>query len=126
VFSSKSGSKLPWFHLLPEFELPPMSPSTIGIERGDPDYGEAPCSRCGRDGYFPTLMVDEEIYYDASIFKVNGLPDFMRTYEHFGKTICREGRVKIANPRIIVRERVANFFRSRRVRGLVFDRIHVK
>jgi hypothetical protein len=126
VFSSKSNSKLHWFHVLPEFELPPMSSSTKGIKRGNTVSGDEPCSLCGRDGHFSDPMVEQEIYYDSSIPRIDDLPDFMLTYEHFGKTICREGRIKIANPRIIVKERVVDFFRSRRIPGPVFYRVHVE
>ena len=125
---SRKGAKLPWFQLLSDYELPPMSLSSIGIIRSTSEWGQAPCTRCGRDGYFDTHKISSEIHYDKSRIDIHSLPDILRTYENFGKGKIRTPFEKsvLAHPLIIINPRIFDILRSLKVRGVAFEPVIIE
>jgi hypothetical protein len=89
---------LPWYQMIPLYELPPMAITTIGTVKED---GPRPCPLCRRDGFFfnNTLFT---IRYELDLAHV---PDVSHTYECFGFSAVREPLTEshFAQPMPIVR-----------------------
>jgi hypothetical protein len=119
------GYRLPWRQLFVEQAMPSMIASARGLVRGRAGE-EAPCARCGCDGWFdapsePFLPA----YVGESIVR---MPDFARTAERFGTGhwgVPIHGRRLLASRRLIVRPAVYAFFRARKVRGVRFTPVTV-
>jgi len=126
VVSHKDKSILPWFQLLPEYELPPMSPLTCGIRHGSSD--EAPCSHCHRDGYFISAKIPTEIYYESSKVDIDRLPDIMRSYEHFGNSFIKNpfSKSKFAPSLVVVKPKIFDLFKNNKIKGVNFHPILIK
>jgi len=128
VFSMNKREKLPWFQLLSEYEMPPMSLITKGIIRGKAEFDGAPCSLCGRDSYFHNANMPSEIYYDKSTVNIEELPDVMKTFEYFGKTILKtpiEDSV-LSNQWVLVKPKVLDVMRKMKVRGVKFEPVRIE
>ena len=99
--SCGDSGPLPWFQLIPLYELPPMSPTTVGIEQSDRYRTQSPCPRCRRDGFFFTGGIFA-IRYDLDLADV---PDVSHTFEHFGRSVLREplSESNFAQPMPVVR-----------------------
>jgi hypothetical protein len=120
------GSRvLPWRQLLVDHEMPRMTAASRGLVRGRA-RGEAPCARCGCDGWFDTATDPFIPAYPCSA--LSGMPDFARTAERFGTGHWAEpvnGRRMLAQSRLIARPAVYAFFRARKIRGVRFSPVVV-
>jgi hypothetical protein len=120
-----TGGALPWRQLFVEHEMPGMTATSRGLVRGR-SRGEAPCARCGSDGWFDTRSDPFIPAYASSALA--GMPDFARTAERFGTghwAAPIHGRRMVAQSRLIVRPAVYAFFRARKVRGVRFSPVSV-
>ena len=119
--SYRTLADLPWFQLIAETELPPMSPSSEGILR------ENPCPTCGRDGYFGNLWEPAEIEYLSSQVALDTLPDVAHTYECFGNSMLRVPftRSIFARPLLLVKPKVLRVFREQKVRKVKFIPVRI-
>jgi hypothetical protein len=119
------GHVLPWKQLIIESTLPPMIAAARGLVRGRTN-GEAPCARCGCDGWFDAAA---EPFLPAYVGEsLADLPDFARTSERFGTghwAVPIHGKRSLASRRLIVRPAVYAFFRARKVRGVRFTPVTV-
>jgi hypothetical protein len=114
------GDELPWRQLVIDHEMPAMTAATRGVIRGRIAL-EAPCRRCGCDGYFDTSAEPFLPAYDPSV--LDDMPDFAWAAERFGTGHWANpihGRKMLADRRLIVRPSVYAFFRARKVRGVRF------
>lgn len=111
VKSARHGFTLPWTQLLPTFEMPPMHPSSTGIER------ERPCPQCMRDGYFHDANHPLELAYTQS--SLGSLPDVVHTFERFGNSGLREPFCEshFASPLILISPDLYEIFRKASVRA---------
>lgn len=102
ALSHITSRPLPWFQVIPLYELPPMAPTTVGVYQSDRAL-MAPCPRCHRDGYF--TRTNYTIRYELDLASV---PDVSHTSEHFGRSVSVEPFVKshLAQPLPIVRRSV--------------------
>jgi hypothetical protein len=123
--TDKEGAAVPWYEVRVAKTLPPMTVESTGLTRGSTS-GESPCSRCGRDGWFGEPEEPFTPAYQSS--PIRTMPDFAETYERFG-----QGRVGptandcwLAEPRMIVRQRVFQLFRRLRIRGVRFTPVRVR
>ena len=116
----KDREPLPWFQLVCTHELPRMS-GLSKLSRDDP------CRLCSRDGYYDLGREPSRIVYDASQVNLDELPDFSCTWERVGKSVLREPFKKshLASPLLVVKPRVYKIFRQLKVRGAVFEPVHV-
>lgn len=98
VSSEHDSIVLPWFQVLPLYELPPMAPATVGVYQNDQGR-TAPCGKCRRDGWF--TRTEYRIRYELDLTSV---PDFANSYEYFGRSVLREpfSKSHFARPLIIV------------------------
>lgn len=128
VISSKNMEELPWLQLLPEHELPKMSPNTRGIIRGTHESAQAPCSLCGRDGHFDDPTIPGEIYYEKSKMDITVIPDISKTFELFGKTLISSTfeKSRFADPLIAVKPKFFDILRQHKVRGIAFEPIRIE
>jgi hypothetical protein len=119
------GHRLPWKQLLIEHAMPPMIAAARGLVRGRSGV-EAPCARCGCDGWFDAAA---EPFIPAYVGEgVVRIPDFARTAERFGTgqwTVPANGKRSLASRRVIVRPAVYAFFRARKIRGVRFTPVTV-
>lgn len=119
------GHPLPWRQLVVDHAMPPMLAATRGLVRGRSGT-EAPCLRCGRDGWFDAAT---EPFLPAYVGEsLAHVPDFARTAERFGTghwAVPIHGRRSLASRRLIVRPAVYAFFRVRKVRGVRFTPVTV-
>ena len=119
------GHRLPWRQLLVDEAMPPMIAAARGLVRGR-SGGEAPCERCGCDGWFDSPA---EPFLPAYVGEsVVSIPDFARTAERFGTGhwgVPIHGKRSLASRRLIVRPSVYAFFRSRKIRGVRFTPVTV-
>jgi hypothetical protein len=111
-----SGERLPWFQALAEHELPPMHSETTGLVR------EAPCTKCGRDGYFHTAKEPLLIVYDGATVDPGRIPDVSCTFEHFGNSVLREpiDESHFGWALFVIKPAVAKALRDAKVRQLRF------
>jgi len=119
------GQLLPWRQLTIDHAMPPMIAAARGLVRGR-SGAEAPCARCGCDGWFDAATEPFlPAYVGTSVAEV---PDFARTAERFGTghwAAPIHGRRSLASRRVIVRPAVYAFFRARKVRGVRFTPVTV-
>jgi hypothetical protein len=121
----RSGHPLSWHELRVEHVLPPMTVASTGLVRGKTG-AEAPCGRCGRDGFFDDAEHAFAPTYPRTA--LNGLPDIAATYEHFGTGALTEPfhDSRLAAPRVIVRPAVRDLFRALKIRGVRFTPVAVR
>ncbi|MGH7630120.1 MAG: hypothetical protein ACREOF_12220 [Gemmatimonadales bacterium] len=115
----RDGGALPWNEARFEVTLPPMSVGTTGMVRGRIS-GEAPCARCGRDGWFDD---PEQAFTPAYARDVlDHAPDIAETHECFGAGELRTPLPKsiLARRRLIARRRVYELCRRLKLRGVRF------
>lgn len=112
---------LPWVQLLVRHKMPRMHPDTRGI------ITERQCPSCRRDGHFHTVTTPEEAVYDASGLDLERLPDFVRTWEHFGNSVLTEPfrESVLATPLVFVKPRVYEMLREHGVRGMQFTPVRL-
>jgi hypothetical protein len=119
------GFRLPWRQLLIDHAMPPMIAAARGLVRGR-SGGEAPCPKCGCDGWFDA---PSEPFMPAYVGEsVVRMPDFARTSERFGTghwSVPVHGKQSLASRRVIVRPAVYAFFRARKIRGVRFTPVTV-
>jgi hypothetical protein len=119
------GCILPWKQLVIESAMPPMIAAARGLVRGR-SAGEAPCPRCGCDGWFDSVTEPFlPAYVGESLLHI---PDFARTAERFGTgnwSAPVHGKRSLASRRLIVRPVVYAFFRARKIRGVRFTPVTV-
>jgi hypothetical protein len=110
---------LPWWQILPDTSMPPADPAT-GL-----DASVIQCQRCKRDG-FGSDRPDWrpiELAYRMSERDRASLPDFVWTWETFGKSQLRwepRYRIGLQNPDILISNRVMRVFWAKKVRGVKF------
>jgi hypothetical protein len=123
--AGRDGGPIPWYEMRIERTLPPMTVESTGLSRGSTS-GEAPCSRCGRDGWFGQPEQPFTPAYQAR--SVKAMPDFAETYERFGqgRLSTRTADCWLAEPRIIVRQSVFQLFRRLKIRGVRFTPVLVR
>ncbi len=111
-----SSILLPWYQIVPETEMPPMSRLTRGIIQNKP------CPECFRDGHFHEADQPIEIVYDRGSMRSLSLPDVVRTYECFGNSVLREpvSGSHFAQPLILIKSKVLEIFEKYKVRGVEF------
>jgi hypothetical protein len=121
----EKGNQLPWRQLIIDQTMPPMIATARGLVRGRSGE-EAPCRRCGCDGWFDAVAEPfVPAYVGESIVRI---PDFARTAERFGTghwAVPIHGKRSLASRRLIVRPAVYAFFKSRKVRGVRFTPVTV-
>jgi hypothetical protein len=119
------GHRLPWRQLMIEHAMPPMIAAARGLVRGR-SGAEAPCARCGCDGWFDAPAEPfMPAYVGESVVR---MPDFARTSERFGTGhwgVPVHGKRSLASRRVIVRPAVYAFFRARKIRGVRFTPVTV-
>jgi hypothetical protein len=121
----RKGTRLPWHQLFVQHEMPRMTAGSRGLIRGRA-RDEAPCARCGCDGWFDTASDPFIPAYPCSALAE--LPDFARTAERFGTGRWSNpirGRRLLPRARLIVRPAVYAFFRARKIRGIRFSPVAV-
>jgi hypothetical protein len=118
VLSAESGEPLPWFQLIPIYELPPMSAGTEGIYQ-DPQFT---CPQCKRDGF--GTAASYTIRYELDL---DSLPDVCHTFERFGRSVLKEpfSKSHFAQPLTIVRTRVFQLLKEAGVRNISVEPIDV-
>jgi hypothetical protein len=119
---SPSREPTGWVQLVSTYEMPPMDPSSEGIVRSEKPR---PCSRCQRDGYYGTTSIPETIKYRD--VDVQTIPDVVHTWERFGQSRLRIPFVtsQFAPPLLIVKPKVYEIFRRRRVGALRFIPVEI-
>jgi len=121
----QQGRLLPWKQLMIDAAMPPMIAAARGLVRGRAGT-EAPCPRCGCDGWFDSVAEPFlPAYVGESLLEI---PDFARTSERFGTGNWANpihGKRALASRRLIVRPAVYAFFRARKVRGVRFTPVTV-
>lgn len=114
---------LPWWQLLPEHVLQPMSKATAGLQR------EIACRECEYGNYCITGVDFDEPIYDMTTKQIESLPPFSRTYEYWGKAnmVARPNWV-VHYPRqgIMVNAKCREFLVSQKIRHLSFTPITVR
>jgi hypothetical protein len=112
---------VPWFQIIASQVLPRMGPATKGVIR-DSHRLSQPCQLCQRDGFFGTVKVPMQIVYDANDIDAASLPDIMKTWEGFGKSVVNEGTHKrwFAVHQLIVKQRFREVFEQLKVKGVEF------
>lgn len=119
------GNWLPWRQLIIDHQMPGMAATARGLIRGR-SGGEAPCARCGRDGWFDSPSDPFLPAYSGAALE--GMPDFAHAAERFGTGHWAKpihGRRSLASRRVIVRPAVYAFFRARKIRGIRFTPVTV-
>ncbi len=115
----RDGGALPWNEVRLEVALPPMGVGSTGMLRGRIP-GEAPCARCGRDGWFDDPEQPCTPAYGRAV--LGQVPDIAVTHEGFGtgelRTPLKEST--LAAPRLIARRRVYELCRRLKLRGIRF------
>jgi len=111
IEACKTGERLPWFQMLADVELPPMTSSTSGLVRSNP------CHCCARDGYFDSGAEPLEPVYSARELVPEELPDVVHTYEHFGNSVLRDpiSESHFAQPRFLIKPRIWEILKEERV-----------
>ena len=116
------GDPSPWWRLVAPFALPPFDAETTGgVRRQDP------CPDCDRDGYFGTAQSPLELRYPLSHGELDRIPDFARTWEHFGTSRLAEPFEKsvFAQPLLVAKPRAIEAFRHSKVRGITFEPVAI-
>jgi hypothetical protein len=118
------GDRLPWWHLVPAYELPPMTEETRMSLRGDPSMG---CRRCGRDNFFDGQREPVQIVYSRKEIGKGTLPDVATTYECFGISGLSEPfeNSHIAHGLVLISPNGYSVFRALKVRGVRFEPIRI-
>jgi len=118
-----NNEPLPWWQMISSFTLPKMDPRTRGILHEN--VRPAPCPMCSRDGHYDTTEQESEPTYSRADVDVNELPDFVNTWECFGKSVLKDGHpINIAQPLMFIKPKVMDFFRSLKIRGVGFGPVH--
>jgi hypothetical protein len=123
--TDRAGEPTAWHEVRIARTLPPMTVESTGLSRGSTS-GEIPCSRCGRDGWFTQPEQPFTPAYQAN--SVRMMPDFAESYERFGqgRLATRLSDCWLAEPRIIVRQKVFQVFRRLKIRGVRFTPVLVR
>jgi hypothetical protein len=118
ALSAGDGEPLPWFQLIPMYELPPMSASTEGVYQ-EPRFT---CPQCKRDGF--GTAASYTIRYELGL---GSLPDVCHTFERFGRSVLKEpfSKSHFAQPLTIVRTRVFELLNDAGVRNISVEPIDV-
>jgi hypothetical protein len=118
------GAPLPWNEVRITGALPAMSVGTTGIGRGRIS-GEAPCNRCGRDGWFDDPEQAFTPVYGRAVLA--DTPDIAATHELFGAGELRTplGESTLARYRLIARRRVYDLCRRLKLRGIRFSPVQL-
>jgi hypothetical protein len=120
----RDGAPLPWNEVRITGALPVMSVGTTGIGRGRIS-GEAPCTRCGRDGWFDDPEQAFTPVYGRAVLA--DTPDIAATHELFGAGELRTplGESTLAKYRVIARRRVYDLCRRLKLRGIRFSPVQL-
>ena len=107
VRDAHGGDPLPWWRLVAPFALPPFDDE--------------------RDGYFGTAQSPLELRYPLSHGELDRIPDFARTWEHFGTSRLAEPFEKsvFAQPLLVAKPRAIEAFRHSKVRGITFEPVAI-
>jgi hypothetical protein len=123
--SAEDSGLLPWFQMLPTYELPPMATTTEAVIQNT----KMACPACRRDGFFEgtiknRVMLPSTIRYALDL---DSLPDAMHTYERFGRSLLGTPfeSSHFAAPLVIVRGHVFERLRNARARGLFAEPVDV-
>jgi hypothetical protein len=124
----RNDEPLPWFQVISQHEMPKMGPATRGIVRDtSPGWG---CPVCQRDMHCDMAEEPTAIAYDGCEVDPDKLPDFVHTWECFGRSVIKNDPERnlvqgFAQPRILVKPRVLDLFRKHKVRGARFQPVRV-
>ncbi len=115
----RAGAELPWHEVRVEATMPPMTVGATGMTRGR-IAGEAPCARCGRDGWFTDPEQPFTPLYGRAV--LDHAPDVAGTHERFGagELVTPLSKSILAGQRLIVRRRVYDLCRRLKLRGIRF------
>jgi hypothetical protein len=113
VRDATSRALLPVHQLIPQRELPPFAPSTVGVVR------ERPCPACDRDGYFGIPHQPITLRYERLAHDLIDL-DLLATYERFGNSRLRDPFRKsvFAAPLYVAGEKLTDILDAERVKGI--------
>ncbi|HET8623311.1 MAG TPA: hypothetical protein VFM14_07100 [Gemmatimonadales bacterium] len=116
----RQGAALPWHEVRIDVTMPAMALGTTGIVRGRIS-GEAPCARCGRDGWFDDPEQAFTPVYASAV--LDTAADIAATHERFGTGELRTPLTEsdLAGHRLIARRRVYQLCRRLKLRGIRFS-----
>jgi len=118
---STKANLLPWWQMIPKYEMPPMAPETRGIVR---DNDLPLCSECHRDGHAHEADEPTLITYRRSQLGGNALPDAALTYECFGITGF-DVNGYVAHGRMLISPRIYKVFKALAIRQLRFEPVTI-
>jgi hypothetical protein len=111
---------MPWWQVLADCVMPKMSSGASYVVR-DSSTGWG-CPVCQRDMHATRMSVPPIVVYEQSSVSLDELPDFVQTWERFGRSIIRDDPERhllsgFAQPWILVKQRVFEFFLHRKFRN---------
>ena len=116
----KKNKQMNFMELRSNYELPPFSPKTTGIEKEDE------CPHCHRNGFFGIPHVPAKFVYESlpeDLLEKNVLI----TYERFGLSALRKPFEDsgFASPSFIVSELVKDIFEEEKIKNVTFEPITI-
>jgi hypothetical protein len=121
----RDDAPIPWRQVVVEETMPPMLATSRGMIRGR-GRGEAPCGRCGRDGWFSTQADPFIPAYPRSV--LDTMPDAAWTYELFSTGAWADpihGKRLLARRVLIVRPSIYKLLKPLKVRGVRWSPVRV-
>jgi hypothetical protein len=120
------GVTIPWRQLVVDETMPPALATSRGMIRGR-SWGEKPCPRCGRDGWFNTQSDPFIPAYPRTVLET--MPDAAWAFELFSTGAWAEpihGKRSLASRRLIVRPSLYKLLKPLKVRGLKWFPVRVE
>lgn len=133
--SYRDKEPLPWWQMIARYVMTRISSRSESLIRDteplfratDPKWG---CTVCERDMYATKGGLPLDIVYERNQVDPEQLPDVVQTWECFGRSVLRDDperglQMGFAQPLLLVKPKVFDLFRKRKVRGAGFSPVRI-